>query len=167
MQVVDVDESQQLMTEYPSTNLNLPCSSTDMMYLICTSGSTGNSKGFMEDHVSLVNIIDWLVDNWELSNHSSVLLKTAVSFDPSVFEIFAPLALGGRLVIAKPGGHEDYHYMRDLITAERYSLLSCFISCWIVNSLSAVYTSRSFTHTPQVAVAQDWAFCDPNNHASV
>ncbi len=47
MQVLDVDESQQLITEYPSTNLNPPCSSTDMMYLIYTSGSTGNSKGFM------------------------------------------------------------------------------------------------------------------------
>ncbi len=72
------------------------------------------------------------------------------------------------MVIAKPGGHEDYRYMRDLITAERYSLLSCFISCWIVNSLSTVYTfwNVSFTHTPQVAVAQDWAFCNPNNHAS-
>ena len=108
-----------MISEYPGTNLKLPCSSTDMMYLIYTSGSTGNPKGVMEDHVCLVNLIDWSIDEWELSERSSVLLKTAVSFDPSVFEIFAPLALGGRLVIAKPGGHEDYNYMRDLITTEK------------------------------------------------
>ena len=90
------------------------------MYLIYTSGSTGNPKGVMEDHVSLVNLIDWSMNKWELSSQSSVLLKTAVSFDPSIFEIFAPLALGGRLVVAKPGGHEDYDYMRDLITEERW-----------------------------------------------
>ncbi|DBA78501.1 TPA: hypothetical protein ACH3X2_007989 [Trebouxia sp. C0005] len=117
-QIVDVDECQQIISEYSWGNLNLPCSSTDMMYLIYTSGSTGNPKGVMEDHVCLVNLIDWSVDAWELSSHSSILLKTAVSFDPSVFEIFAPLALGGRLVIAKPGGHEDYNYIRDLVTRE-------------------------------------------------
>ena len=120
VQIVDVDECQHIISEYSWGNLNLPCSSTDMMYLIYTSGSTGNPKGVMEDHVCLVNLIDWSIDAWELSSDSSVLLKTAVSFDPSVFEIFAPLALGGRLVIAKPGGHEDYNYMKDLVTTEKY-----------------------------------------------
>ena len=90
-----------------------------MMYLIYTSGSTGNPKGVMLDHISLVNLLEWSVREYRLSSQSSVLLKTAVSFDPSVFEIFAPLALGGRLVIAKPGGHEDPSYIRDLIGLQR------------------------------------------------
>jgi len=123
VQIVDVDECQHIISGYSWGNLSLPCSSTDMMYLIYTSGSTGNPKGVMEDHVCLVNLIDWSIDAWELSSDSSVLLKTAVSFDPSVFEIFAPLALGGRLVIAKPGGHEDYNYMRDLVTREKYVVI--------------------------------------------
>ena len=106
-----------------------------MMYVIYTSGSTGNPKGVMEDHVSLVNLIDWSVDNWQLSTQSSVLLKTAVSFDPSVFEIFAPLALGGRLVIAKPGGHVEYDYLRDLITKERW-LASKFVHFFVLLGLA-------------------------------
>ena len=73
----------------------------------------------MLNHTSLVNLIDWSVREYDLSNSTTVLLKTAVSFDPSVFEIFAPLALGGRLVIAKPGGHEDPAYVRDLVTSQR------------------------------------------------
>ena len=96
-----LDEYKQVLPDHAITNLDLPCSSSDMMYLIYTSGSSGNPKGVMEDHVSLVNLIDWSVDKRELSSQSSVLLKTAVSFDPSVFEIFAPLALGGRLVFAR------------------------------------------------------------------
>ncbi|KAL3130186.1 hypothetical protein ABBQ38_008489 [Trebouxia sp. C0009 RCD-2024] len=118
-EIVDIEKCQQIISEYPVTNLNFPCLSSDLMYLIYTSGSTGNPKGVMIDHVCLVNLIDWSINEWELSLHSSILLKTAISFDPSVFEIFAPLALGGRLVIAKPGGHEDYDYMRDLITREK------------------------------------------------
>lgn len=116
VQIVDVDECQHIISGYSWGNLSLPCSSTDMMYLIYTSGSTGNPKGVMLNHNSLVNLIDWSVKEYRLSSQTSVLLKTAVSFDPSVFEIFAPLALGGRLVIAKPGGHEDPAYVRDLIT---------------------------------------------------
>ena len=119
VQIVDVDDSQQLLASYPTTALQFPYSSTDMMYLIYTSGSTGNPKGVMLNHISLVNLLDWSVKEYGLSSQSSILLKTAVSFDPSVFEIFAPLALGGRMVIAKPGGHEDPNYIRDLITSQR------------------------------------------------
>lgn len=153
VQVVDVDKCQHIISEYPSGNLDLPCSSTDMMYLIYTSGSTGNPKGVMVDHLCLVNLIDWSIDNWELSSQSSVLLKTAVSFDPSVFEIFAPLALGGRLVIASPGGHEDCNYMTDLISRERYvhaasasfdaSRMDTLASCNIHVSFARVRTGTS------------------------
>lgn len=124
-----VDEAQQVLASYPATALQLPCSSTDMMYLIYTSGSTGNPKGVMLNHMGLVNLLDWSVREYGLSNQSSVLLKTAVSFDPSVFEIFAPLALGGRLVIAKPGGHEDAGYIRDLIASERHVPILSFCTC--------------------------------------
>ena len=117
-QIVDVDECYPTIAECSAEPLNLPCSPTDMMYLIYTSGSTGNPKGVMLNHNSLVNLIDWSVREYRLSSQTSILLKTAVSFDPSVFEIFAPLALGGRLVIAKPGGHEDPAYVRDLITEQ-------------------------------------------------
>lgn len=94
-------------------------------------------QGVMLSHTNLVNLIDWSVREYDLSNSTTVLLKTAVSFDPSVFEIFAPLALGGRLVIAKPGGHEDPAYVRDLVTSQRYDLYF---------ALLVVFCYRSFTH---------------------
>lgn len=113
------------------------------MYLIYTSGSTGNPKGVMLNHNSLVNLIDWSVREYNLSNSTSVLLKTAVSFDPSVFEIFAPLALGGRLVIAKPGGHEDPAYIRDLITTERCAIcMNSLNYTSIVNTIALTPTSH-------------------------
>ena len=144
---VDVDECQHIISQYPSGNLDLPCSSTDMMYLIYTSGSTGNPKGVMVDHLCLVNLIDWSIDNWELSSQSSVLLKTALSFDPSVFEIFAPLALGGRLVIASPGGHEDCNYMTDLISRERYAdVASASFDASRMDTLASCNTHIAFAH---------------------
>ena len=152
---MDLDEYKQVLPDHAVSNLDLPCSSSDMMYVIYTSGSTGNPKGVMEDHVSLVNLIDWSTDKWKLSSQSSVLLKTAVSFDPSLFEIFAPLALGGRLVIAKPGGHEDYDYMRDLITEERWLVSNSVLRFLLLSPagngclqqfLYDIYTSRLALH---------------------
>ena len=36
-----------------------------------------------------------------------VLQKTPFSFDVSVWEFFWPLMAGARLVLARPGGHQD------------------------------------------------------------
>src|SRR6202043_806554 len=40
------------------------------------------------------------------------------TFDVSVWEFFWPLIVGATLVVAKPGGHRDPAYLRDLIAAE-------------------------------------------------
>ena len=48
-----------------------------------------------------------------------MLQKTPASFDVSVWEFFWPLRTGARLVLAKPGGHKDAGYLRDLLVAER------------------------------------------------
>ncbi|HBL27076.1 MAG TPA: non-ribosomal peptide synthetase, partial [Acidobacteria bacterium] len=40
-----------------------------------------------------------------------VLQKTPLTFDVSVWELFWPLAVGARLVLARPGGHRDPAYL--------------------------------------------------------
>ena len=48
-----------------------------------------------------------------------VLQKTPFSFDVSVWEFFWPLAVGARLVIARPGGHQDPSYLVRCMEASR------------------------------------------------
>jgi acyl-coenzyme A synthetase/AMP-(fatty) acid ligase/acyl carrier protein len=52
-----------------------------------------------------------------------VFQKTAVSFDASVWEFFAPLIAGARLVMAKPGGHRDSAYLVEAIQHDAISIL--------------------------------------------
>jgi len=47
-----------------------------------------------------------------------VLQKTPFSFDASVWEFWAPLLAGARLVMAQPGGHQDAHYLLDVMQRE-------------------------------------------------
>ncbi|MEZ0111006.1 amino acid adenylation domain-containing protein [Catenulispora sp. EB89] len=84
-------------------------------YVIYTSGSTGKPKGVVNSHRGVVNRIDWMQRAFPLGPDDVVLQKTPAGFDVSVWEFFWPLITGARLVLAKPGGHKDAGYLRDLI----------------------------------------------------
>ncbi|HTI70861.1 MAG TPA: AMP-binding protein, partial [Candidatus Limnocylindria bacterium] len=95
----------------------------DLAYVIYTSGSTGRPKGARNIHRGIVNRLLWGQDEYRLTPSDVVLQKTPYSFDISVWEFFWPLMAGARLVLARPGGHREPDYLRDLIRRESISLL--------------------------------------------
>ncbi|MCP3062578.1 non-ribosomal peptide synthase/polyketide synthase [Myxococcus sp. K38C18041901] len=58
---------------------------------------------------------------YSLTALDTVLQKTPFSFDVSVWEFFWPLLTGARLVLARPGGHQDPAYLVRLLSDERVS----------------------------------------------
>ncbi|GII31097.1 non-ribosomal peptide synthetase/MFS transporter [Planotetraspora mira] len=95
----------------------------DAAYVIYTSGSTGRPKGVPNTHRGIVNRLRWMQDRFGLTSGDVVLQKTPAGFDVSVWEFFWPLMVGARLVLARPGGHKDAAYLRDLIVAEGVTTL--------------------------------------------
>ncbi|NUR59075.1 MAG: amino acid adenylation domain-containing protein [Catenulispora sp.] len=87
----------------------------DIAYAIYTSGSTGRPKGALNSHQGIVNRLDWMQRRYRIGDDDVVLHKTPIGFDVSVWELFWPLLAGARLVLARPGGHKDAAYLRDLI----------------------------------------------------
>ncbi|WP_155617148.1 amino acid adenylation domain-containing protein, partial [Xanthomonas translucens] len=84
-------------------------------YVIYTSGSTGTPKGVINTHAAIDNRLLWMQQALQLQPEQRVLQKTPVGFDVSVWELFWPLRVGARLVLAEPGGHKDPAYLTDLI----------------------------------------------------
>jgi amino acid adenylation domain-containing protein len=72
----------------------------NLAYIIYTSGSTGRPKGVALAHRNAVARLTWAREQFSAEELSGVLAGSSVSFDLSVFEIFAPLAWGGRVVLA-------------------------------------------------------------------
>ncbi|HET7228487.1 MAG TPA: amino acid adenylation domain-containing protein, partial [Longimicrobium sp.] len=72
-----------------------------LAYLIYTSGSTGVPKGVAIEHQSAVALISWAAGVYTAEEMSGVLAATSISFDLSVYEIFLPLSLGGRVIVAE------------------------------------------------------------------
>jgi amino acid adenylation domain-containing protein len=94
-----------------------------LAYMIYTSGSTGRPKGAMNSHRALRNRLLWMQEAYGLAADDRVLQKTPFSFDVSVWEFFWPLMVGARLVIARPGGHQDPAYLVQTIARERITTL--------------------------------------------
>ncbi|HYH79360.1 MAG TPA: amino acid adenylation domain-containing protein, partial [Longimicrobium sp.] len=90
-----------------------------LAYVIYTSGSTGRPKGAMNTHRGVVNRLAWMQEMFGLRADEAVLQKTPYSFDVSVWELFWPLMVGSRLVLARPEGHRDPAYLVETIRRER------------------------------------------------
>ena len=110
-------------TAGPMTGSNVDVCPENLAYVIYTSGSTGQPKGAMNAHKAIVNRLLWMQEAYGLGPGDGVLQKTPFTFDVSVWEFFWPLMVGARLVLARPGGHQDPAYLARLISAEQVTTL--------------------------------------------
>ncbi|MCM0673498.1 amino acid adenylation domain-containing protein [Micromonospora phytophila] len=117
-QVLALDDAA-LWADQPAEDPTPSAGPEHLAYVIYTSGSTGRPKGVPNTHRGIVNRLDWMQQTYRLGADDAVLQKTPASFDVSVWEFFWPLREGARLVVAKPGGHKDAGYLRDLLVGER------------------------------------------------
>ncbi|MTJ19599.1 non-ribosomal peptide synthetase [Dolichospermum sp. UHCC 0299] len=104
-------------------NLEITVFPDNIAYIIFTSGSTGRPKGVAVSHQALAYHQNWFLENFTVNNHDIVLQKTPFSFDASVWEFWTPLMVGAKLVMAKPGGHQDPAYLVKTIQQENVTLL--------------------------------------------
>ena len=163
----------------------------NLAYVIYTSGSTGQPKAAMNTHRGIANRLFWMQEAFQLTAADSVLQKTPFSFDVSVWEFFWPLVTGARLVVARPGGHQDPAYLASVIAQEQIttihfvpSMLRAFLdeaaagSCGSLTrticsgeALPVELQDRFFTRLPgalhnlygptEAAVDVTWWRCDP------
>jgi amino acid adenylation domain-containing protein len=73
----------------------------NLAYAIYTSGSTGTPKGVAIEHRSAVALLVWARTLFSAQELSGVLASTSMCFDLSIFELFAPLACGGAVIVAE------------------------------------------------------------------
>ena len=114
-QLICLDSIWDAIARQPDTNLSCDGSTSNLAYVIYTSGSTGQPKGAMNTHEGLTNRLYWMQQRYQLTSDDRVLQKTPFSFDVSVWEFLWTIMVGARLVVARPEGHQDSHYLAHLI----------------------------------------------------
>ncbi|MCP4155009.1 MAG: amino acid adenylation domain-containing protein, partial [bacterium] len=88
---------------------------TGLAYIIYTSGTTGNPKGVAVNHKSLVNYINWRLENYRYSPKDVTLQLLSYNFDGFASNFYSGLLSGGKLVMVSKEIILDYRIIVGII----------------------------------------------------
>ncbi|WP_228566772.1 non-ribosomal peptide synthetase [Nocardia sp. SYP-A9097] len=94
-------------------------------YVLFTSGSTGEPKGVEVSHRAAANTIDAIITHFDLGSDDHTIGLSALEFDLSVFDIFAPLSLGGAVVVVEASIERDAVAWSALIAETGVTVVNC------------------------------------------
>ncbi|HEV2762709.1 MAG TPA: amino acid adenylation domain-containing protein, partial [Pyrinomonadaceae bacterium] len=97
-----IDEQSDELSGYSAEDLNVEVEPESLAYVIYTSGSTGRPKGVGVERRSVAALCDALVPQVGVGPADTWSFVHSFAFDYSVWELWAALASGGRVVVV-PG----------------------------------------------------------------
>lgn len=113
-----IDKTSNSAVFVPSSQEDDPC------YMVTTSGSTGKPKTLQISHFSVYNLFEALqTEPHYWSNNDCILQTSRCSFDVHILECYGTLVMGATVVMIKPDGLHDMHYLFDTIKEQKVTKL--------------------------------------------
>lgn len=72
---------------------------TDVLYVLFTSGSTGNPKGVIINHRAVIDYIEWVVDTFDIDSKDRFANQAPFYFDNSILDIYSCMKTGSTMYI--------------------------------------------------------------------
>lgn len=104
--------------------------SSDLAYVLYTSGSTGTPKGVQIQHRALANFLWSMRNDLNVTAKDSLLAITTLSFDIAGLELYLPLVVGARVVIASSEAAKDARQLAELIRTSRATVMQATPATW-------------------------------------
>jgi amino acid adenylation domain-containing protein len=114
----------------------------DVAYVIYTSGSTGRPKGVQVEHRNVVSFLDAMRREPGLNESDVLLAVTTLSFDIAGLEIWLPLSVGAKVVLASKADVAIGDRLIDLIDRHQVTVMQATPSTWRL-LLDAGWTGKS------------------------
>ncbi|RLT97980.1 non-ribosomal peptide synthetase [Ketobacter sp.] len=122
--VLELDSNAQMIAQKSTANPDVPIDPASQIYVIYTSGSTGRPKGAMVKHSGEMNLQHWYLDLLGLSHEDCTLLVSAVGFDLTQKNLFAPLMVGASIVMPAMELYDE-HELLNLIRDHGVTWVNC------------------------------------------
>ena len=100
-EVVRLDRDWPEISQLPTTAPPSDSDTEQLAYVIYTSGSTGKPKGVQISHRALVNFLWTMRERPGLDGDDVLVAVTTLSFDIAGLELYLPLIVGARIVLAR------------------------------------------------------------------
>jgi len=114
----------------PRDNLAVAVQPDNLAYVIYTSGSTGRPKGVEVPRGALTNLL-WSMRQWlGLTTADRLLAVTTISFDIAGVDMWLPLLVGARLVVAGREDSADGEGLREQIDQHGITFLQATPVTW-------------------------------------
>jgi amino acid adenylation domain-containing protein len=128
--VVCIDSEEKLWARESGTDLETTATPDSLAYVIYTSGSTGRPKGVAIEHGALSNLLRSMEREPGLNASDTLVSVTTLSFDIAALELFLPLMIGGRLVIATRDQVIDGHRLLKLLQESQATVMQATPAGW-------------------------------------
>ncbi len=109
---------------------NVSCRPDDLAYVIYTSGSTGLPKGVEVEHRNVVNFLEAMRREPGLCEEDALLAVTTLSFDIAGLEMWLPLTVGARIVVASRSDVLDGRRLATLMQGQAVTLMQATPATW-------------------------------------
>ncbi|MFB2892402.1 amino acid adenylation domain-containing protein [Aerosakkonemataceae cyanobacterium BLCC-F50] len=113
---LDTDWSE--ISQHSPSNLICDVQPENLAYVIYTSGSTGKPKGIAMNHLPLVNLMLWQVQNSTIAQGGKTLQFAPISFDVSCQEMFSTWCSGGTLLLISEQLRREPEALLDLLSQQ-------------------------------------------------
>jgi amino acid adenylation domain-containing protein len=104
--------------------------SSKLAYVIYTSGSTGQPKGVMLEHRNVANFLLAMQRQPGIAPTDVLLAVTSLSFDIAVLELYPPLIVGAKVVLATRQKAGDPRRLCELIETNAISIMQGTPATW-------------------------------------
>ncbi|WP_353931426.1 non-ribosomal peptide synthase/polyketide synthase [Okeanomitos corallinicola TIOX110] len=121
--IICVDADREKINQYSQENPITETTVNNLIYTIYTSGSTGKPKGAAVYHRGFVNLVQWMINDYQFTEKDSTALISSLSFDLTQKNIFTPLLIGGKLNLS-PNGFEPSKIL-EIISKQQATWVNC------------------------------------------
>lgn len=158
MTAVKTDEEK--ATAYAQTIID-----TDLLYVLFTSGSTGVPKGVAITHRGVIDYIDWVVDEFGITEKDSFANQAPFYFDNSILDIYSCVKTGATLYIVPDGLFSQPVKLLEYLVEKKITTIF-----WVPSALIMVSKLKAFRNVDVSATLKRVLFCGevmPNKQLNI